>query len=371
MRLSFVFGTRPEVIKLAPVILEARRRGIETRVVLSGQHRHLALPLLRFFGIEPDLDLDVMVPNQTLTELSARVLGALDRHKADIEGDFVVVQGDTTTACMAAYWAFCHRIRVAHVEAGLRTHDLSAPFPEEANRQLIGRIAHLHFAPTPDAARSLKRENVAPRGVHVVGNTAIDALGLVLARLKRGEVSAEHRLDAKIRRFIEGARPVLVTAHRRESFGGGFERLCRGIREVADRNADVRVVYPVHPNPNVRTPVERELGGHPRILLCDPVPYVQFVELMRLSDVLLTDSGGVQEEAPSLRKPILVMRDTTERPEGVRAGFARLVGTDPRKIRLGVERALRRGCEGRGKNPYGDGKSARRIVKALKPSSNR
>jgi len=368
MVITIVLGTRPEVIKLAPVILEGRRRGHTVKVVLTGQHRHMALPLLHFFGITPDVDLDVMVPGQTLTGLSGRVLAKLDAEKDAVSGDVILVQGDTTSAFIAAYWAFCNKIPVGHVEAGLRTYDLMAPFPEEANRQLIGRLAAFHFAPTKTALIALRKEGVGPSKIHNVGNTAIDALLYTMKRLKEASgvgIADSEKLSQQVREFIGENPLVLVTAHRRESFGEGFEGICSGIKQVAEARPDVKFVYPVHPNPNVRGPVERLLAGYSNILLCDPVPYVGFVELMQRASVLLTDSGGIQEEGPTLRKPIIVMREETERPEGVTVGFAKLVGTDSGKIRRETLKALKNGCKGRGKNPYGDGKSAGRIIGVL------
>jgi UDP-N-acetylglucosamine 2-epimerase (non-hydrolysing) len=365
MKVSVVLGTRPEVIKLAPVIQAAKQRGHEVQVILTGQHRHMALPLLEFFGISPDKNLDVMTMNQSLTTLSERVLHTLNEMGEQAKSDVLLVQGDTTSAFVAGYWAFCHRIPVAHVEAGLRTYDLNAPFPEEANRQLIGRIARFHFAPTAQAKTALKKENVNAKNIFVVGNTAIDALNYTLKRTKDLNIPDVERLKPEILDFVGDNQLVLVTAHRRESFGGGFEGICKGIRAVADARKDVRIIYPVHPNPNVRDPVNKLLGDHPQIMLVDPLPYFGFILLMQKASVLLTDSGGIQEEGPTLRKPILVMRDTTERPEGVRKGFSKLVGTNPKKIEKETLLALKKGCSGKGPNPYGDGKSAFRIIKTL------
>lgn len=370
MRITFVLGTRPEVIKLAPVILEARKRH-RVKVVFTGQHAHMALPLARFFGITPDLTLDVMVADQTLTGLSGALLKSLDQHAADLDTDFLVTQGDTTSAFVASYWGFCRKLRVVHVEAGLRTNDISSPFPEEANRQLIGRIAELHFAPTNKAARALAAEKVPAKIVFTVGNTAIDALFFARERLEKaghgGSASAEI-LDGKIRSWVAKRRLVLVTAHRRENFGEPLREICKGIKKLVDSDPRLCAVYPVHPNPNVKNVVEKLLGGHERILLTPPQGYLAFVELMSLSSLILTDSGGVQEEAPSLKKPILVLRESSERPEGVKRGFARLVGSDPEKIcRLGAL-YLKKGCGGKGKNPYGDGSAAKRIVKILERS---
>jgi UDP-N-acetylglucosamine 2-epimerase (non-hydrolysing) len=366
-RLSIILGTRPEVIKLVPVILEARKRGIPTRVILTGQHRTMARDLLQAFGIKPDFDLNVMRPGQTLTGLTARVLENLDSHEKEVIGDIVLVQGDTTTAWTSAYWAFCKKIPVAHIEAGLRTYDLYSPFPEEANRQLISRIATLHFAPTAGSAAALRSEGISRENIATVGNTAIDSVFLGLDLLKKSKaVPRSERLSPEILGFIAGKPFALITAHRRESFGAGFEEICAGILEIARRKPEVRFVYPVHPNPEVRRVVNARLANHPSILLCEPQPYFAFLQLMAKADLILTDSGGVQEEAPSLGKRILVLRETTERPEGVKAGFSKLVGTNPKRIVSESLRALAsQKTMPRRANPYGDGKSAARIVNGL------
>ena len=369
LRLTFVLGTRPEAIKLAPVIRAAELRGHETQVVISGQHEHMVGPLLDFFGVRRDIDLGVMTAGQALSGLSTRILAGLDARKSAISADFLIVQGDTTTAFCAAFWAFCQRIPIVHVEAGLRTNDLSAPFPEEGNRQLIGRIAQVHFAPTTEARDALLREGVVGSAVRVVGNTGVDALLLAMDRLKQSRAALDPNgcssQNGPVLDFIGANKLVLVTAHRRESFGAPLEDICRGIRRAADLREDVRIVYPVHPNPQVAGTAHRLLSGHPRILLCDPLPYPGFVDLMARAAVLLTDSGGIQEEGPSLRIPILVMRDVTERPEGVAAGFSRLVGTNATRIEEAVLSALDEGCRGRGPNPYGDGATASRIIRDL------
>lgn len=376
LKLAIVLGTRPEVIKLAPVVHEAKKRGHDVRVVFSGQHREMGKALMKSFGIQSDLDLDVMSPGQTLSSLSTKVLQELDRNEASLQdADYLLVQGDTTTAFVAAYWAFCKRIPIAHVEAGLRTYDLDAPFPEEGNRQLIGRIANLHFSPTSQAEKALLREKVHQERVHSVGNTGIDALQFVLKILKdpkaRQQIAEQERVPAAVELFIGDKEVVLVTAHRRESFGEGLEGICQGILRLAAEYPDLRFVYPVHPNPKVQETVRSLLGKQANILLCEPLPYVAFVALMSRSKILLTDSGGVQEEAPSLRKPILVLRETTERPEGVKLGFASLVGFRPEKIFKEASKALKQGCQGKGKNPYGDGKASVRIIRALEKAGKR
>ena len=377
MKITVVLGTRPEVIKLAPVILEGRKRGHEVNVVLTGQHRDLAKPLLKFFGIEPNVDLDVMEPNQTLTGLSARVLMKLDEHQDRVTGDCLLVQGDTTSAAMAGYWSFLKKIPLGHVEAGLRTGDLQNPFPEEANRQLIGRIADFHFAPTAGSRKALLAEKTSPKKVSVTGNTAIDALFLTLDKIAKGAVdpqSEDGRFLADVENWIGPKKLILVTAHRRENIGAPLEGICKGILDLVNDSDENYALLPVHPNPNVRETILARLGGHPRIRLEKPLNYVSFVSLMARSSLLLTDSGGVQEEGPSLRKPILVLRKTSERPEGIRKGLAKLVGSDPKRILKEGRLALRKKQKqltSRGPNPYGDGKAAARILKILEKGVRR
>lgn len=376
LKLTIVLGTRPEVIKLAPVVHEAKRLGHDVKVVFSGQHREMGKALMKSLGIQSDFDLDVMAPGQTLSSLSSKVINQLDANeKHFLDSDYLLVQGDTTTSFVAAYWAFCKRIPIAHVEAGLRTYDLTAPFPEEGNRQLIGRIADLHFAPTDQAEKALLKEKVSKEKVFSVGNTGIDALHFVLKMLKdpasRAQITEQERVPAKVDEFIGANKMVLITAHRRESFGEGLEGICRGILRLAEANPDIRFVYPVHPNPKVQETVRSFLGSQANLLLCDPLPYTAFVDLMARSEILLTDSGGVQEEAPSLKKPILVLRETTERPEGVKLGFAKLVGFNPDKIFREATAALKKGHQGKGKNPYGDGKASVRILKELERAAKK
>jgi UDP-N-acetylglucosamine 2-epimerase (non-hydrolysing) len=374
-RIAVVFGTRPEAIKMAPVILALRREAsVDCRVCVTAQHRQMLDQVMEVFGIRPDVDLDLMRADQSLAEFSSRALSALDGYLAEDRPDLVLVQGDTTTVFCATLASFYRQIPVGHVEAGLRTWDLSAPWPEEANRVLTTRLAALHFAPTTWSRDNLKREGVPARRIRVTGNPVIDALKLVLPRAR--EECAEipglslPEEDGKGRRRL-----VLITGHRRESFGGGFEQICRAIAELAKSHRDVDFVYPVHLNPKVREPVGRILGGAEggrsrlsNVHLLGPLSYLPFVALMARSDVVLTDSGGIQEEAPSLGKPVLVMRDTTERPEGVTAGTVKLVGTDRRRIveevsrLLEDERAYRRMAGAR--NPYGNGRSAEKIVTA-------
>ncbi len=355
-----VFGTRPEAIKFAPVIAELRTRCAEvrTQVCVTAQHRHMLDQVLDWFGIVPDFDLDLMEPNQSLCHLAGRVLfqvgEVLDRVRADV----VLVQGDTTTT-MAAALAACYRgVPVGHVEAGLLTYDMRNPFPEELNRRVASVAATYHFAPTQRAARALLEERTPAENIYITGNTVIDSLAMTLARPIRVELPCDGN-----------GRIILVTAHRRESFGGPFESMCSALRQVAERNPDVQIIYPVHLNPNVREPVNRMLAGHPRIHLLEPLRYEQFVHLMARAYLILTDSGGIQEEAPFLGKPTLVMRETTERPEAIETGAARLVGTAESTIVGCCERLLRDPSEyermARAGSPFGDGKASQRIVDIL------
>jgi UDP-N-acetylglucosamine 2-epimerase (non-hydrolysing) len=357
----FIFGTRPEAIKLCPLIhtLRGRAPEVRVRVCVTAQHREMLDQVLAAFAVKPDHDLDLMRPNQTLGEASARMLTGLDPILAQEKPALVVVQGDTTTTLFGALSAFYRRVPVAHVEAGLRTHDLSQPFPEELNRVLTGRIAALHFAATEGAAANLRREGVDPEAITVTGNTGIDAVLHVRDGLESGRLKGREwpELDGRVK-------TILVTAHRRESFGEGFERICEALVRLSEREG-VTIVFPVHPNPNVRGPVERRLRRRANILLVEPLDYVPFVDLMRRAYLIVTDSGGIQEEAPSLGKPVLVLREKTERPEAVEAGTVRLVGTDVERIVSEAGRLL----DDRGMyeamsavhNPYGDGRASGRI----------
>ena len=357
-----IFGTRPEAIKLCPLVhaLRAREPEVRVRVCVTAQHREMLDQVLAAFDVKPDHDLDLMRPNQTPAEASARMLTGLDPILAREKPALVVVQGDTTTTLFGALSAFYRRVPVAHVEAGLRTHDLSQPFPEELNRVLTGRIATLHFAATEGAAANLRREGVDPAAITVTGNTGIDAVLHVRDGLESG------RLKGREWPELDGpGKMILVTAHRRESFGEGFERICEAVLRLSER-AGVRIVFPVHPNPNVRGPVERRLRGRANIVLVEPLDYVPFVDLMRRAFLIVTDSGGIQEEAPSLGKPVLVLREKTERPEAVEAGTVRLVGTDVERIVSEAERLIgdERMYEAMSAvhNPYGDGRASVRIA---------
>ena len=361
-RIFIVLGTRPEAIKLAPVVRACRARpdDFETIVCLTGQHRELVRPLVDYFDLRPDVDLDLMSPGQSLAELTSRCLTKLDAALAEHRPDVVVVQGDTTTAMTAAMAAFFRRVPVVHVEAGLRTGDMNSPFPEEFNRRVVTLAAALHCAPTERAAANLRAEGVADDRILVTGNTAIDALLWTRDRLK----SQISNLRSETNRPL-----VLITAHRRESFGPGFDGICTAVAILAGRYPNHRFVWPLHPNPQASEPVRRALGDLANVELIAPLEYPDFVRTMDAATLILTDSGGVQEEAPSLGKPVLVLREETERPEGIAAGCAELVGTNAAKI---IERAsdyLDAAKRGETRpaivNPYGDGRAAERIVDAL------
>lgn len=351
MKITALFGTRPETIKLAPFIKYGREAGHAVKVVFTGQHKEMALPLLHFFGITPDVDLNLMRPNQNLSSFSSLMLSVLNDIPDLTDTDALIVQGDTTSAFVGAYWAFLNKIPVIHLEAGLRTNNIMSPYPEEANRQLVGRLAHVHLAPTMDAMNSLAREGLS-RNAFMIGNTGLDALRIVSEKVNHKNLSPE------IESFVEEKKLVLITSHRRENFGEGMKSIASALKILAHELPDVRFIFPVHLNPNVRTVMLEELKDLPNLLLTNPIDYLSFIALMKRADVILTDSGGIQEEAPTLRKPVIVMRDSTERPEGVEKKFAELVGTDPKKIYFAVKEALKNGCLGIGENPYGNGHSS-------------
>jgi UDP-N-acetylglucosamine 2-epimerase (non-hydrolysing) len=361
-----IFGTRPEAIKLFPVI---RTLADEARVAVTScvtaQHRGLLDQVLAIAGLEPDVDLDLMEPGQTLDRLTARLLVALGEVMDAHRPDRVVVQGDTATAMVGALAAYYRKIPVAHVEAGLRSGDIYHPWPEEVNRRIVAPIADLHFAPTQTAAAALARENVTT-GVHVTGNTVIDALLWTRARIARDRTLAAD-LDPVAGRFA-GRRTILVTTHRRENFGDGMEQIARAIARIAARD-DVAILFPMHPNPNVGAVMDRVLGDCGSVARIAPLDYPHFIRALELCDVALTDSGGVQEEAPALGKPVLVMRDTTERPEGIAAGTARLVGTDADRIVSEVFTLLddkgAYSAMARAHNPFGDGQASNRIARII------
>lgn len=362
-----VFGTRPEAIKLYPVIRALREvGGMRVRTCVTAQHRGLLDQVLSIAGLQPDRDLDLMEPGQSLDRLTSRLLTGLGEVMDQERPDRVLVQGDTATAMAGALAAYYRRVPVGHVEAGLRSNDIHHPWPEEVNRRIVAPIADQHFAPTDTAADALRRENVDPGSIHVTGNTVIDALHWTRTKIV-AEPALASRLDALGERF-QGKRIVLVTTHRRENFGDGMEAIARAIGRVAERQ-DVGVLFPVHPNPNVVSVMDRYLGARDNIARVDPLDYPHFVRALGMCDLVLTDSGGVQEEAPALGKPVLVMRETTERPEGVAAGTARLVGTDEDRIvsevftLLDDSEAYR--SMARAHNPFGDGQAAGRIARIV------
>jgi UDP-N-acetylglucosamine 2-epimerase (non-hydrolysing) len=370
MKTLCIFGTRPEAIKMAPLVLAlAADDRFEAKVCVTGQHREMLDQVLDLFGIQPEFDLNIMKPGQDLTDVTTAILQGLKNVFAEFKPDVVLVHGDTATTFAASLAAYYQQIPVAHVEAGLRTGNLYSPWPEEANRKLTGALANLHFAPTEISRDNLLREGIAPQSIIVTGNTVIDALLDVIKRLDQDfELNAKAAEPAA---FLDPARKlILVTGHRRESFGGGFERICQALMEVAQQHPDVDIVYPVHLNPNVREPVNRLLSGINNVHLIEPLDYLPFVYLMSRSHIILTDSGGIQEEAPSLGKPVLVMRDTTERPEAVNAGTVKLVGTDKQNIvrelnhLLGNEDAYL--TMSRAHNPYGNGNACKIIICKLK-----
>lgn len=368
MNILVAMGTRPEAIKLFPVIHALKREpNFDVTVCVTAQHREMLDQVLSIADIEPDVDLDLMRPNQSLPQITSRILTGIDEVLKEAKPDRVLVQGDTTTAMAAALSAYYHKIPVDHVEAGLRSGDIYSPFPEEVNRKVVGSLASWHFAPTPRAADALIRENVSPERIIVTGNTVIDALLETEKRIGSFR-DIKRAIDDELPDPGENRRIVLVTAHRRENFDGGMDRIASAILRLAE-NEDVLVVYPVHPNPNVRELMHQTLGNHPHVRLLPPLEYVPFVYLLSRCDFVLTDSGGVQEEAPALGKPVLVMRDTTERPEGIDAGTARLVGTDPHQIHAEAMRLLRDRAHyqrmSRAHNPFGDGHASERILDVL------
>lgn len=366
-RILVVFGTRPEVIKMFPVVHALRREErLETRVAVTAQHRELLDQVLQIAGIVPDADLDLMRPGQSLDELSSRILLSFGAVLDEMQPERVIVHGDTLTTMVVTLSAYFRKIPVAHVEAGLRSGNIYSPWPEEVNRKVAGAIADMHFAPTEGAAQALRAENVDPAGIHVTGNTVIDAL-LATGAIIEADPALASGLDPLAKRFA-GKRIICVTAHRRENFGQGMQDIAAALGTLADRS-DVGIIFPVHPNPQVRPVMEEALGNRANVALIDPLDYPHFVRLQGMSDIILTDSGGVQEEAPSLGKPVLVMRDTTERPEGIAAGTARLVATDPARIvaetaRLLDDRAAY-AAMAQAHNPYGDGHAAERIASII------
>jgi UDP-N-acetylglucosamine 2-epimerase (non-hydrolysing) len=362
-----VFGTRPEAIKMAPVVkVLAESSEIDARVAVTAQHREMLDQVLKLFDIRPDYDLNIMKQGQGLTEITCAVLSGLKPVLEDFCPDLVLVHGDTSTTLATSLAAYYQRIPVGHVEAGLRTGDIYSPWPEEINRKIAGSITQLHFAPTERSRANLLAENVDEAHIHITGNTVIDALLDIVEKLAADDESSA-AFDTQFK-IDPTKRMVLVTGHRRESFGGGFERICDALAQLSKRD-DIQIIYPVHMNPNVKQPVEKHLGNAKNVSLIPPQDYLPFVHLMRRADLILTDSGGVQEEAPSLGKPVLVMRETTERPEAVDAGTVKLVGTDVGLIVAEVSRLLDDSAAyqtmARAHNPYGDGQAAIRIRDAI------
>ena len=366
MKILLCFGTRPEAIKMAPLYHELQKSPFEVKVCVTAQHREMLDQVLDFFTIKPDYDLDLMQKGQSLNLLSSRILFAIDGVLEDFCPNIVLVHGDTTTSSMVALAAFHRGIKVGHVEAGLRTFNKLSPFPEEINRQITGRICDYHFAPTETSKSNLLKENISDSSILVTGNTVIDAL------IKSVEKVNENpsQLIQDLSKQIGNQEVVLVTGHRRENHGGGFERICKALKRIAKDDTNRLIIYPVHLNPKVQEPVNRILSGVNNVILIDPLAYQDFIWLMNRSKIIITDSGGVQEEAPSLGKPVLVMRDTTERPEAVEAGTVLLVGTNEELI---VSKALdllnnNENFEKMSKlhNPYGDGRASKRIVNFIK-----
>lgn len=373
MKTLTVFGTRPEAIKLAPVLRELQKfPEIESRVCVTAQHREMLDQVLQIFGIQPDYDLNLMRPNQSLYQITADALIALESVIRKEQPDVVITQGDTTTAFVASLAAFYAHIKIARVEAGLRTFDKYSPFPEEINRVLADALADVHFAPTERAKQNLLREGVSSETIFVTGNTVIDALHYMWARVSTLDLQEKFSVPKEIFSQIERGekRLVLVTGHRRESFGPEFESICLGLKKIAQHYPDVVLIYPVHLNPNVRAPVHKILSEQDRVFLIEPLDYERFVWLMGRASFLLTDSGGIQEEAPALGKPVLVMRRVTERPEALEAGTAKLVGTDAENIFREAARLLEDRTAydqmARAVNPFGDGHAAERIVRILR-----
>lgn len=372
MKVLTVFGTRPEAIKMAPVVQAlAKDPAFDAKVCVTAQHRQMLDQVLELFQIRPDFDLDLMKPGQDLSDITSNVLLGMREVYKQWKPDMILVHGDTTTTLAASLSAYYARVKVGHVEAGLRTYNKYSPWPEEMNRRLTGAVADIHFAPTERSRANLLAEGVASDTVHVTGNTVIDAL-LDVAHKVRTDKALRTRFESRFDFLDASKRLILVTGHRRENFGAGFESICQALADIASRG-DVQVVYPVHLNPNVQEPVRRILAGQENVILLEPQDYLPFVYLMDRASILVTDSGGVQEEAPSLGKPVLVMRDTTERPEAVDAGTVKLVGTARaaivREVNQLLDDATAYEAMARAHNPYGDGLAAGRIRDILKQQS--
>lgn len=370
-KVLLVFGTRPEAIKMAPLALELQQniQEFETKVCVTGQHRQMLDQVLELFDLKPDFDLNLMKPGQTLSDVTSGVLKGLEQVFDQWMPDIILVHGDTATTFAASLAGYYHKIKIGHVEAGLRTGDLYSPWPEEANRKLTGVLANYHFAPTDSSYQNLIKENVNPETIIVTGNTVIDALLQVKDKVEQDQ-DLIHKFEQEFKFIDKEKKLVLVTGHRRENFGQGFLNICTALANLARRYSDIQIVYPVHLNPNVQKPVNELLSGIDNIFLIDPQDYLPFVYLMNRSYLILTDSGGIQEEAPSLGKPVLVMRDTTERPEAVEAGTVRLVGTDVNTIETAVSELLEDtslyNAMADAYNPYGDGTACQQIIDFLK-----
>lgn len=368
-KILLVFGTRPEAIKMAPLVHAFSGDGrFEAKVCVTAQHREMLDQVLELFEVVPDYDLNIMVPGQSLTQITTKILQGMESVLQEFKPDAVLVHGDTTTTMAASLAAYYQRISVGHVEAGLRTGDIYSPWPEEANRKLAGSIAQYHFAPTETSQSNLMAENIPSKNIIVTGNTVIDALLWVKTKID-SDLALEKNLALKYPFLDSSKKMILVTGHRRESFGGGFERICQAIKKISEQYPNVQIVYPVHLNPKVQIPVNKYLCDLKNVHLISPQDYLPFVFLMNRAYLILTDSGGVQEEAPSLGKPVLVMRETTERPEAVKAGTVKLVGTDVELIFNSVKELLDSEClygeVSVAHNPYGDGQACRRILDAL------
>ncbi|GAA0198063.1 UDP-N-acetylglucosamine 2-epimerase (non-hydrolyzing) VpsA [Kangiella japonica] len=373
MKVLSVFGTRPEAIKMAPLVHALNNDSrFESKVCVTAQHREMLDQVLELFKLTPDYDLDLMQAGQTLPQLTSRILLELTPVLEEFKPDVVLVHGDTATTFAASLTAYYQQTAVGHVEAGLRTGNIYSPWPEEANRKLTGQLTKYHFAPTENSKQNLIKENFPLEHIYITGNTVIDALLMVKEQIE-GDASLSQELAAQFPMLDESKKLILVTGHRRESFGGGFERICEALAQTAKAHPDVRILYPVHLNPNVQEPVNRILKDVDNVSLIEPQQYLPFVYLMNRSHIILTDSGGIQEEAPSLGKPVLVMRDTTERPEAVDAGTVKLVGTDVEKITSSLNELLTDEAAyvsmSRAHNPYGDGKACQRICDALASSN--
>jgi UDP-N-acetylglucosamine 2-epimerase (non-hydrolysing) len=369
-KILLIFGTRPEAIKMAPVAHELKKDNFfDTKICVTAQHREMLDQVLNLFNIQPDFDLDIMKPGQSLYEVTSSILSGLKNVLEEFKPDIVLVHGDTATTFAASLAAYYQHISVGHVEAGLRTGNIYSPWPEEVNRKLTGVISQYHFAPTLSASKNLSNEGIDKESIYITGNTVIDALLSVTKKLKKNQLLLK-KLDKKFSYLSFSKKLILVTGHRRESFGDGFKNICKALTEIAKNNKNIQILYPVHLNPNVQKPVNQYLSSYENIFLIEPQEYLPFCYLMNRSDFILTDSGGIQEEAPSLGKPVLVLRNTTERPEAVEAGTVKLVGTSASSIINNVNMLIENSSiyekMSTSINPYGDGNAAKKIVKFLK-----